>query len=200
MSYSNNVKNLILILVRQGHSPEETLKHLSQLIQGNQENSYSYFKKLADSLSVPFTPVDCHEIYLGLPSPKTIRYWVSKEPKPENRNQLSLERIEAGRIGMLSTQVRYSEEWEHFHKIKEAILKLQHVSEGHVSEGQVGELLDLITRERVTLDDSGLQKYLDDFIEAIHETVNLGLDIPHSMINPIISRTSKRMNKRYKRN
>ncbi len=87
MSYSNNVKNLILTLVKQGHSPEETLKLLSRLIHGNQENSNSYFKKLAESLSVPFTPVDCYEIFSSLPSPKTIRYWVAKEPKSKNQNQ-----------------------------------------------------------------------------------------------------------------
>ena len=117
------------------------------------------------------------------------------EIKPPVIDQFSQEKIGKERIDIADSQGKYSEEWEHFNKIKEAIIKLQ-----HVSEEQIGELLDLITRERVTLDDSGLQEYLDEFIEAIHETVDLGMDIPHSMITPIISRTSRRMNKRYKRN
>jgi len=191
MSYSNNVKNLILTLVEQGHSPEETLKLLSRLIHGNQENSNSYFKKLADSLSVPFTPVDCYEIYASLPSPKTIRRWVSEEPK--SKNQFSPEKIEAERIGVLNNKGKYPEEWEHYNKIKEAIIKLQ-----HAHEGQIGELLDLITRERVTLNDSELQDNLNEFISAVQETVQLHMSMPS--ITEVISRTSKRMNKRYKRN
>ena len=147
MSYSNNVKNLILTLVKQGHSPEETLKLLSRLIHGNQENSNNYFKKLASDLSVPFTPVDCYEICSSLPSPKTIRHWVAKEPKSKNQNQFDPEKIEAERIGILNDKGKYPEEWKHYNKINEAIIKMQ-----DTSEGQIRELLDIIERERVILD------------------------------------------------
>lgn len=195
MAYSNNVKQLILAIVRQGRSPEVTLDYLSQHIYGDENEIHLNLKKLADSLSVPFTPVDCHEVSMNLPSPKTIRYWVSKELRTGNRNQFNQDNIEEKHTGILNSQGRYSEEWEHFNKIKEAIIKLQ-----YATGGEVGELLDLITGERVTLDDSRLQKNLDEFIEAIHETMNLGLSVPHYLINPVISRTSRRMNKRYKRN
>ena len=193
MSYSNSVKQLILTIVRQGRSPEETLNQLSHLIQDNQEKSYSYFKQLADSLSIPFTPVDCYEINKRLPSPKTIRKWISKEPKPENQNQSGLEKMEAECIGILNDQGKYPEEWKHFNKTKEAIIELQ-----HPSDSTIRELLDIIQSERVTLDDSKLQDDLDQFIEAVQEAIELNMSIS-PLITQIINLTSKRMNKRYKR-
>ncbi len=116
------------------------------------------------------------------------------EIKPLTKDQFNQENEGYERIDIVDSQGKYSEEWGHYDKIKEAIINLQ-----YISDEQVRELLDIITRERVTLDDSSLQKYLDEFIEAIHETMSLGLCIPHYLINPVISRTSRRMNKRYKR-
>ncbi len=91
-----------------------------------------------------------------------------------------------------NSQERYSEEWNHYHKIKESIIRLQ-----HPSGIKIRELLDIIERERVTLDDSKLQNDLDEFIAAVQESVDLYMSIPP--ITQVINRTSRRMNKRYPR-
>ena len=108
MAYSNNVKQLILTIVRQGRSPETTIEYLSQHISDDEAKNYPDLKKLADSLSIPFTPMDCHEIYMSLPSSKTIRNWISEEPNPENQNQFGLKKIETEQTDILNSQRRYS--------------------------------------------------------------------------------------------
>ncbi len=87
-----------------------------------------------------------------------------------------------------------SNEWEHYDKIKESIINLQNAK---IEERN--DLLNVIEKERVYLDDNELQNQIDLFIGAVLESTQLGLSIPHYLIKPIISRTTKRMNKRYKR-
>ena len=60
-------------------------------------------------------------------------------------------------------------------------------------------MLDQIEKERVTLDDRELQERLNVFIAAVEESAEFGLKIDSSVVARIISDTSWRMNKRYRR-
>ena len=89
---------------------------------------------------------------------------------------------------------RYSTEWEHYEKIKDAIIGLQ-----HACADQRIALLDVIQGERVFLNDSKLQEALDEFIAVVEECTDLGIRVYHKVVTLTIGRTSKRMHKRYKR-
>jgi hypothetical protein len=89
---------------------------------------------------------------------------------------------------------KFSQEWTHYERIKEAIIALQ-----HASVNERGNLLDLIERERVTLDDKELQERLSTFIAVVGESAEFDLNVDSLVVDRIISDTSRRMNKRYKR-
>ena len=93
-----------------------------------------------------------------------------------------------------SIRGRYSEEWGHYERIKEAIISLQ-----HVSVEQRIQLLNEIERERVTLGDGKLQDTLNKFIAAIQEDTHLGMTVSHEEVMEAVEATSKRMNNRYQR-
>ncbi len=116
------------------------------------------------------------------------------EIKQPVMDQFSQEKIGKEHIDIVDSQGKYPEEWRHYDKIKEAIIQLQ-----HASGKQIEVLIDVIERERVTLNDSDLRKDLGEYIEAVKENVSLGMNLSGLSITPIISRTSKRMNKRYKK-
>jgi len=108
-------------------------------------------------------------------------------------DQLSQENTGGEHIAVVNYQGKYSEEWSHYDKITKAITQLQ-----HASGKEIEVLIDVIELERVTLDDSNLHRDLGEFIYAVKEALELHMSIPP--ITPVISRTIKRMNKRYKRN
>jgi hypothetical protein len=89
----------------------------------------------------------------------------------------------------------YAEQWQHFERMKEAIIKLQ-----YVLPEERRKLLDTIENERVFLDDTELQYSLKLFIRIITEKfLDTNLPVFHDIINEEISRETKQMNKRYKR-
>jgi hypothetical protein len=93
-----------------------------------------------------------------------------------------------------SRLIKYSEEWKHYERIQEAIIALQHA---RVEER--GSWLDQIESERVTLDDKESQERLSTFIAAEEESAEFDLNVDSSVVDRIISDTSRRMNKQYKR-
>ena len=64
---------------------------------------------------------------------------------------------------------------------------------------KVKEFLKTVERERVYLDDGQIQEITDLFVDAVSECLLLGMAISHDLLAKIISVTTKRMNKRYKR-
>ena len=89
---------------------------------------------------------------------------------------------------------KYSEEWNHYERIIEAIIALKCA---RVEER--GNWLDQIEKERVTLDDKEIQERLSTFIMTVEEYTENNLNVHSSVVDRIISDTSLRMNKRYKR-
>lgn len=89
---------------------------------------------------------------------------------------------------------RYTEEWKHYDKYKEAIISME-----GVDENKVRELLRVVEHERVYLDDGELQNITDLFIGAVNECLEFEVPVDNSLVNKIISISSRRMNKRYKR-
>lgn len=90
----------------------------------------------------------------------------------------------------------YTNEWEHFDRIKEAMLKVS-----SASTEQAKNLSDIIQRERVYLDDAILQEQLEKFVSLLDGIASLKIPTYglQPMIPKVISEISKRMNKRYKR-
>ncbi|MFC1936936.1 hypothetical protein ACFLWY_00080 [Chloroflexota bacterium] len=90
----------------------------------------------------------------------------------------------------------YSEEWSHFDKINDAIVKLQ-----SASLGQAKELSSVIQHERMYLDDSQLQSILDKLVFEVDQWARLGVT-PEGLsplIPMIISSLINRMHRRYRR-
>lgn len=99
-----------------------------------------------------------------------------------------------GPIDPVEPKGKFAEEWEHYDKVVEAMIDLQHAS---VEERQ--KLLDEIKRERIILVDAELQKALTKFIDAIGECTKLGMVVDPASVTLTIDITNERMNKRYKR-
>ncbi len=90
----------------------------------------------------------------------------------------------------------YSEEWGHFVKINDALIKLQ-----SASLDQVKELLDIIQHERVYLYDPLMNSLLDDITFLTDQWTKLG-SAPEGLsplISKVITGLSNRMHKRYRR-
>ena len=90
----------------------------------------------------------------------------------------------------------YTSEWEHFDKIKEAVLEMQ-----TASLEETKRLLGVIQRERVYLDDVQLQSVLENLVFLVGEWAKLGVT-PEGfspLIPKVISGISNRMHKRYGR-
>lgn len=127
-------------------------------------------------------------------------WWQSKfaaeavsEPEPEVKIPVKqAENINPGVI--FKTQGKYHEEWDHFEKIKEAIIKLQ-----YASLEEALELFDEIERERVTLDDEDIQRRLTALIALERKMQKFGDKIPPELVAKLIDLLSRRMHKRYKR-
>ena len=75
MAYSENIKSLIIGLCKK-RSAEAAAKYLEEL---KSKNGYADLAKVAESLGVPFNDADWQQLLRGLPNPKTIRTWPSKE-------------------------------------------------------------------------------------------------------------------------
>lgn len=88
----------------------------------------------------------------------------------------------------------YTSEWEHYDKMKEAILGLR-----SASSAQVKNLSIVIQRERTYLDDDPLQDMMDKFMSVVDECARLGISVDGLVQIPVISATTKRMHKRYRR-
>ena len=90
---------------------------------------------------------------------------------------------------------KFAEKWLCYKKIAEAIIATQ-----FASLEQRRKLLAETTRQRIYLDnDDYIRKELDKFVEYEAECTKLGVSVDHWFITRTIDRTSKYMNKIYKR-
>jgi hypothetical protein len=168
MAYSGNTRLLVIGLVEQGRSAEVVVEYLSRLLQDTGQTGYDTVSEIARSLSINFTRADWDELKYGIPDPKTIRKWAKEET--------------------------YAEEWAHFEKIKEAIIKLQ-----YAPLEQALEIFDEIERERVTLDDDDIQHRLTSLIALERKMQEFDDKIPPEHVAKLIDLISRRMHKRYER-
>jgi hypothetical protein len=201
MAYSGNTRLLVIGLVKQGHSAEGVVELLSRLLHGTGQTGYDTVSEIARSLSINFTRADWDELKYGIPDPKTIRKWVKEETaKGINgviQNPGKQEPMLANPIPKpidATPKGRHAEEWVHFEKIKEAIIKLQYAP----SEKAL-ELFDEIERERVTLDDDDIQHRLTSLIALERKMQEFDDKIPPEHVAKLIDLLSRRMHKRYKR-
>jgi hypothetical protein len=197
MAYSENTRLLVIELVKQGRSAEAVVEYLSRLLHDTGQTGYDTVSEIARSLSINFTRADWDELKYGIPDPKTIRKW-AKEETSDGTNPGKQESMAANPttkpIEDATTKGRHAEEWAHFEKIKEAIIKLQ-----YASPQQALELFDEIERERVTLDDDDIQHRLTSLIALERKMQKFNIKIPPEHVAKLIDMLSRRMHKRYKR-
>jgi hypothetical protein len=197
MAYSENTRLLVIGLVKQGRSAEVVVEYLSRLLQDTGQTGYDTVSEIARSLLINFTRADWDELKYGIPDPKTIRKWV-KEETPSGANPGKQEPMEANPIPKPieddTNKGRHAEEWAHFERIKEAIIKLQ-----YAPSQQALELFDEIESERVTLDDDDIQHRLTSLIVLEREMREFDDKIPPEEVAKVIDLLSRRMHKRYKR-
>ena len=197
MAYSGNTRLLVIGLVKQGHSAEGVVELLSRLLHGTGQTGYDTVSEIARSLSINFTRADWDELKYGIPDPKTIRKWAKEETaKGTNtgKQEPMLANLIAKPIDDAIPKGRHAEEWAHFEKIKEAIIKLQ-----YAPLEQALELFDEIERERVTLDDDDIQHRLTSLIALERKMQEFDDKIPPEHVAKLIDLLSRRMHKRYKR-
>jgi len=197
MAYSENTRLLVVGLVEQGRSAEAVVEYLSRLLHDTGQTGYDTVSEIARSLSINFTKADWDELKYGIPDPKTIRKW-AKEETSSGTNPGKQEPIAVNPIPKPTeeptTKLRNAEEWAHFEKIKEAIIKLQ-----YAPSEQALELFDEIERERVTLDDDDIQHRLTALIILEREMREFDDRIPPEEVAKLIDLLSRRMHKRYRR-
>ena len=195
MAYSENTRLLVIGLVEQGRSAEVVVEYLSRLLHDTGQG-YDTVSEIARSLSINFTRADWDELKYGIPDPKTIRKWV-KEETSSGTNPGKQEPMAANPIPKptdATTKGRHAEEWAHFEKIKDAIIKLQ-----YAPSKQALELFDEIESERITLDDDDLQHRLTSLIALERKMQEFDDKIPPEHVAKLIDLLSRRMHKRYKR-
>jgi hypothetical protein len=97
-------------------------------------------------------------------------------------------------IDVSQPQGKFAEKWQCYMKIAEAIIATQ-----FASLEQRRKLMADITRQRIYLNDEYINKELDEF--AVHEIecTRLGVSVHNWFITQTIDRTSRYMNKKYKR-
>ena len=201
MAYSGNTRLLVIGLVKQGHSAEGVVELLSRLLHGIGQTGYDTVSEIARSLSINFTRADWDELKYAIPDPKTIRKWAKEETANGTngviQNPGKQEPMLANPIPKpidASPKGRHAEEWVHFEKIKEAIIKLQ-----YAPLEQALELFDEIERERVTLDDDDIQHRLTSLIALERKMQKFDIKMPPEHVAKLIDLLSRRMHKRYKR-
>lgn len=90
---------------------------------------------------------------------------------------------------------KYEPEWQHFEKLKDAIIKLE-----YATAKERRNLVSIIENERVYIGDDDFQQSLSLFIGIITEKFfDTDMSVFHDIIRLEIDRETKRMNKRYKR-
>jgi len=197
MAYSENTRLLVIGLVEQGRSAEAVVEYLSRLLHDTGQTGYDTVSEIARSLSINFTRADWDELKYGIPDPKTIRKWAKQETSnsanPGKQEPIADNPIPKP-IDDAASKGRHAEEWAHFEKIKEAIIKLQ-----YASSQQALELFDEIESERITLDDDDIQHRLTSLIVLEREMREFDDKIPPEEVAKVIDLLSRRMHKRYKR-
>jgi len=121
---------------------------------------------------------------------KTFEKPLEQKPGSSQNTTLSSHEVDERR----SFEGKYTEEWEHFKKIRDALINLQHVS---IDERSL--LIDIIMRERIFLNDTELQERLDSFIVMEEHMTRHKIPMLAKYIAPAIALLSRRMNKRYPR-
>lgn len=91
MAYSKNIKRLIIGLSKT-QAPEKILDYITELEPDN--SGYDSLKKTADTLLIPFTPVDWKGLKSDTPDPKTIRRWVLEEKSAATTTQVETNNME----------------------------------------------------------------------------------------------------------